>query len=88
MEKIRSFREKINAETAIKWGSAAILAYELVCPEKQTISEGTDRLIEKHPVLTRAVIGTVALHLMNLLPEQIDPLHRISKAYDRFKSGY
>lgn len=67
------------AEKAIKVGTLAIAAYELLCPPEETISEGTDRYIEKHPILTRAIIGYTALHLMNWLPKELDLFHQFTK---------
>lgn len=60
-----------------------VTAYELACPPGQTLSEGVDRGIEKHPWLVPAVIGGVALHLMNAYEkvgmEKLDPIHRFSE---------
>lgn len=81
---IERLRNKLTAEKAIKYGSVAIAAYEIICPDTHTISEGVDRLIEKHPILTRAVIGYTALHLMNLLPEKLDLFHQATKIKDVF----
>lgn len=76
MEKLRG---SLTAKRAIKWGIAAITAYEIACPSGETISEGVDELIEKHPLLTRVVIGYTALHMMNLLPEKLDLFHQVSR---------
>lgn len=57
---------------------AGVLAYEILCPEGELLSEGVDRGLEKHPTLTRLAIGATALHLLNMLPEQYDPFHRVS----------
>lgn len=56
--------------------AAGILAYEVTCPDGELLSEGVDRALEKHPVATMLAIGVTALHLANLLPEQIDPFHQ------------
>ena len=81
---IERLRKKLTAERAIKWGAAAIAAYEIICPDTHTISEGVDRLIEKHPILTRAVIGYTALHLCNWLPEKLDLYHQATRIKDIF----
>lgn len=60
---------------ALGWGVAV---YDYAAPEGQMLSEGVDRALEKHPLLTVAAVGTVALHLLNVLPERIDPLHQLS----------
>lgn len=76
MERLRN---KLTAERAIKYGIAAITAYELACPSGETISEGTDKYIEKHPLLTRFIIGYTALHLANLLPKKLDAFYQVTK---------
>lgn len=57
--------------------AAGIIAYDVLAPDGETLSEGVDRALERHPVATLATIGTVALHLANILPPAIDPLHRL-----------
>lgn len=55
-----------------------ILAYEVYAvrqdPE-QLLSRIVDEWLVSHPVLTRAIIASVALHLLNLAPRAVDPLH-------------
>lgn len=55
---------------------ATVLAHDFLCPQGQTLSEGADRALEGHPVLTTMAIGVVAGHLANIIPPQIDPIHR------------
>ena len=64
-----------TAEKAWLAMGAGIIAYEALCPKGELLSEGVDRALDKHPILTRALIGTTALHLVNMLPEAIDPFH-------------
>lgn len=56
---------------------AGILAYELIAPPGQLLSESVDRGLEKHPLLTTVVIGYTALHLANLLPKNADLFHHV-----------
>ena len=56
-----------------------VVAYEAFCGDGELMSEQVDRWIDEHPIATRVAIGTVALHLANLLPNQIDPIHNLSK---------
>lgn len=58
---------------------AGIVAYEVACPAGETLSEGVDRYIERHPVITFATIGMTALHLANVLPPQIDLIHQLGR---------
>ena len=53
-----------------------VAAHEIACPSGELLSEGADKALERHPVLTTLAIGTVALHLANLLPSKLDPLHQ------------
>jgi hypothetical protein len=47
--------------------------HDLACPDGEQLSEGVDRGLERHPSLVYGFIGVTAAHLMNLLPNQIDP---------------
>lgn len=69
----------LNSKRA--WGALAlgILVYELAAPRGELMSEGADKALESHPLLTYATIGTVACHLANILPEWIDPIHQSLK---------
>lgn len=69
-------RNPLTARRAWLGIAAGVLAYEVVCPEGELLSEGVDRALEKHRLATLMAIGVTALHLANLLPEQIDPFHR------------
>lgn len=61
------------------WAVVAIIgssiAYELLAPRDDLISHAMDRYIARHPWLVRLAIGTIALHLANLLPHRLDPFH-------------
>lgn len=56
-----------------------VAAHEVLCPPGELLSEGCDRALQAHPHLVRAAIGITALHLANLLPEQLDPFSKILK---------
>lgn len=58
---------------------AGVLAYEILCPPGETLSEGVDRALE-HPLGRVAALGGIALtaaHLANLLPKKLDPLSHL-----------
>jgi hypothetical protein len=57
-----------------------VLAYEVICPEGQLMSEGADRLIERHPYATRAAGLVLAVHVLNLVREEQDPISRLVRA--------
>lgn len=54
--------------------AAGIIAYEFSCSEDQLLSVIVDEWLITHPILTRAVIAAVSLHLINGLPAYADPL--------------
>jgi hypothetical protein len=58
--------------------SIGVAVFELLAPEGQLMSESVDRALEEHPVITTVAIGAVALHLLNVLPPRIDPLHQVT----------
>lgn len=67
--------------SSIAWGAiaAGVTAYDMLCPKGDTLSEAADRGLERHPIATRLAIGTVALHLLNAIPERLDPIHYLIK---------
>jgi hypothetical protein len=66
--------------------AAGVLVYDTFCPEGETLSEGVDRALA-HPLSRAATIGAIAItgaHLLNVLPERIDPLHHMLRVlHDR-----
>lgn len=54
---------------------AGVLAWDLLAPVGQTLSEGADIYMERHPWLTRAVAASLALHVCNAVPDRCDPVH-------------
>ena len=78
--------ERITAGRA--WGvlGLGVLAYELLCPEGELLSEGVDRALEHSKWARLATLGGIAItatHLMNLLPESVDPYHQAHKLTKR-----
>jgi hypothetical protein len=49
-----------------------ILLYELLCDDDQLMSVIVDDWMLTHPNLTRMVTLSVALHLINAIPERLD----------------
>jgi hypothetical protein len=60
----------LNVSAKQAWGviAAGVLAYELACNEGELLSEGVDDWVATKPILTRAVIAALALHLGNPFP--------------------
>ena len=66
---------------ATAWSAliTGVLIYEALAPEGELMSETVDRALARHPVLIRAILALVWLHLANLLPKKIDPFHYLAK---------
>ena len=50
----------------------------------EMLSMAVDRYLVAHPLLTRAVVAVIALHLTNCLPERFDILHQIFSGTEQF----
>lgn len=72
--------DRVRGEQA--WIALAVLVvgYEIMAAPGELLSEAVDRFLARHPVLTRAAIITVALHLANALPDRVDPIHLLAVA--------
>lgn len=46
---------------------AGVVAWEALAPQGELLSEGVDRQLLRHPILTRTVILLTAAHLLNAL---------------------
>jgi hypothetical protein len=62
----------VNARQAWALLAAGVLGYEVVCKDGQLLSECVDEWLMSRPILTRAVIAALALHLGNALPVRFD----------------
>lgn len=58
--------------------AVAILAYEVLSPRGELLSEGMDRYRQRRPILTHALILYLAGHLTRRWPRRFDPLHQIT----------
>ncbi|WNM68977.1 hypothetical protein SEA_TRIBLETROUBLE_36 [Mycobacterium Phage TribleTrouble] len=62
---------------------AGVVAYEITCPPGELLSEGVDRYLTRRKWTTHAVVVGLALHLLNLLPDRLDPLNQLAKRFGR-----
>ena len=62
----------MNARQAWALMAAGVLGYEVVCDDGQLLSEGVDEWLASRPILTRAAIAALALHLGNAVPQRYD----------------
>lgn len=60
--------------------ATGVVAYDVLAPPGQTLSEGADHYMLRHPWVTRAVAAAVAGHVCNLLPNRFDVIHQMFKA--------
>lgn len=71
-----------NKHSKVAWAGlvAGVAAYDIFCPAGETLSEGVDRGLEsKYKLAIQAGIAVTALHLVNVLPPAIDPLHQLTR---------
>jgi hypothetical protein len=66
------WRLKMTAKQAWAILTAGVLSYEIACRDGQLLSEGVDEWLVSRPVLTRAAIAAMALHLSNAVPKRFD----------------
>lgn len=81
-------REYVQNNTAeVAWGviAAGVAAYEWLAPENQLLSHAADRSMEKHPLVTSAIVGAFALHLVNVFPDKYDPINVVGRRLMQFK---
>ena len=64
--------QPMNARQAWALIAAGVLGYELVCKDGQLLSQCVDEWLVSKPILTRAAIAALALHLGNAVPERYD----------------
>jgi hypothetical protein len=63
---------EMNARQAWTLLAAGVLSYEMTCKDGQLLSECVDEWLVSKPILTRAAIAAVALHLGNAVPKRYD----------------
>lgn len=62
----------MNARQAWALLTAGVLGYEIACKDGQLLSECVDEWLVSRPILTRAAIAALALHLGNAVPKRYD----------------
>ncbi len=50
-----------------------VFLHEMTCREEQLLSEAVDRGLERHPYLTYSLFAVTVAHLLNRLPNKLDP---------------
>lgn len=70
------YREVMPAKRAWMAIGAFVVAHDVLCGPGEMLSEGVDVALEKHKAATTLAVAAVALHLINRVPESLDPLHQ------------
>ncbi|AOQ28899.1 hypothetical protein SEA_WATERFOUL_37 [Mycobacterium phage Waterfoul] len=63
--------------------AAAVVAYEVGAPRGELLSQGVDRYLMRRPWLTRSVVLYLGAHLLNVIPDRVDPLTRLADVVRR-----
>ena len=63
-----------------------VVTYDVLARPGQTLSEGADRYMLKHPWLTRGIAVALVGHVCNFLKPQYDPIHQLFKVLRRVES--
>ena len=85
---------RLARPSTLAWGAigAGVAAYEMLCPQGETLSERLDPLLEgRSRYIVMGGIAVTAAHLMNLIPDRLDPyeqgLSRVRQSYKRRGNG-
>lgn len=63
--------------------AAGVIAYEIVAPPDELLSEACDRARHRAPIVTCSTIVYFAAHLLRLWPRRIDPLTQMTTRLGR-----
>lgn len=57
--------------------AGGVCAYEAYAGlrQRELLSCAMDRYIDAHPLITRATVAAVSLHISNIIPEKFDVVH-------------
>lgn len=65
--------------------AAVVVVAEVTAGPDEMLSHGAARYKAAHPVLTTAVVLTTAAHLLEWLPDGVDPYHRAFRALSKLR---
>ena len=69
---LSSWAQPMTARQAWALIAACVLGYEVVSKDGQLLSQWADEWLASKPILTRAAIAALALHLGNAIPQRYD----------------
>ena len=68
--------------STIAWGvlAAGVAGYDYYSPKGETLSERMDDWLDspKTKAVALGAVAVTAAHLVNLLPQRVDPFHRLT----------
>jgi hypothetical protein len=60
-----------------------VVGYDVLAGPGETMSEGADRYMLRHPWLVRGVAFALAAHVCNVVPDRLDAVHQLFEAMRR-----
>lgn len=60
--------------------AAGVIVWDMACPDDEMLSEASRRYAQNHRLIAYGVIASLALHLSDLLPRWVDPIHFLGTA--------
>lgn len=64
---------------------AAVVAYEILSPDGELLSEAFDRYVERFPIMSRVLPMLLTLHVTNSIHRRADVVHMLAAALVKVK---
>lgn len=74
-----AIKELRPSEKAWALGAIAVICYDVLAPDGETLSERYSQFVDDHPALAWGAVAITAGHLLDIIPEKIDPIHNLAK---------
>lgn len=58
---------------------ASVTLYDVLSKDGETMSERYSDFVDEHPALAWGAVAITAAHLLDLIPDSIDPIHNLAK---------
>lgn len=58
---------------------AGVTLYDALSRDGETMSERYAQFVDDHPVMAWGAVAITAGHLLDIIPEKIDPIHNLAK---------
>lgn len=68
-----------RSSAKLGWGLLALGVFAWDMLAEKTLSEEVDDALAQNRALTVGAVAVVASHLLNVLPERVDPIHQFGK---------